>query len=159
MKSHGSSTTSSWQPISLMFLWSARGKGARFENCLRQNSQLSETCRLNWNAHSDRRKSVVPFGSQPMRQRWPLCTTRQSGCNHAWKRPTCSKGDSRPAPLMRPRRNAQRSQTLARGVDFDLCQKRLVSDRCHILRDALSNSELKSKGATEPEENNSPWLL
>ncbi len=39
-----------------MFLRSAKERSARFENCLEQNSQLSETSRLNWNANSRRRK-------------------------------------------------------------------------------------------------------
>src|ERR1700747_3429286 len=80
-----------------MFLRSARERSARFENCLQQNAQSSETYRLNWNANSRRRKGVVPFGSQPMRAKWRLCTMQQSGFSHAWKHPTCNKGDSRTA--------------------------------------------------------------
>jgi len=39
-------------PLSVMFLRSARERSARFGSCFEQNSQLSETSPLNWNANS-----------------------------------------------------------------------------------------------------------
>lgn len=80
--------------------------------CLEQNSQLSETSRLNWNANSRRRKGVVPFGLQRMRAKWRPCTTQQNGSKHAWKPLTCSKGDSRTALWMIQKSDIQRSRML-----------------------------------------------
>src|SRR6266478_2180439 len=105
--------TNNWPPISHMFLRSARVRSARFENYLEQNSQLLETSPLNWNANSRRRKDAEPFGLQPMSPRWRLCTTQHNGSKHAWKPPICSKGDSRTALWMNPKRNIQRPRMLA----------------------------------------------
>jgi len=45
--------------------------------------------------------------------------------------------------LDEPQEKRARGGNTRQAVDFDLGQNKLLSDRCHILRDALSNSELR----------------